>query len=88
MGSVSKVVSAGLSAMTFGSSNALGINKMVEGVLDPKMPKVATTAAADLATEKEETAKRRKALLETSGGILGEEVESVGGVGRGTLFGN
>lgn len=84
MGSVGKVFDSVLSVGTLGVSNLLGVND----VFKPKIPKVSTTAMADLAAEKEETAKRRKALLETSGGILGEEVESVGGVGRGTLFGN
>lgn len=46
--------------------------------------KVSTNAAQDVAEDEEVAKKARATLLETSGGILGEEVAS----GRKTLLGN
>ena len=49
-----------------------------------KTAKVSTNAAQDVAKDEDATKKARATLLETSGGILGEEVAS----GRKTLLGN
>jgi len=49
-------------------------------------PKVASTAPAELEKKKRSSAQLRSSLLETEGGILGEEVEEV--KKRDTLFQN
>lgn len=54
--------------------------------MNKKSSKVSDSAAVSLAADEEETKKSRKALLETSGGILGEEVSASSG--RATLLGN
>lgn len=77
MGSViDKVVSIG----TFGLSDKLGITG--------DAPEVKTTAAEQVAEDKKKSAKKRKALYSTQGGVLGQEVNQVGGNSRGNLFGN
>ena len=49
-------------------------------------PKVQTSAPAELEAKKRSSAQLRTALLETEGGILGEEVGEV--KKRDTIFGN
>lgn len=51
-------------------------------------PEVKTTAAEQVAEDKKKSAKKRKALYSTQGGVLGQEVNQVGGNSRGNLFGN
>lgn len=74
-----------LATTTYGMSEALGVGKKLAG---QKQIKVGGTAAAEVAEEKAANIKRRKALYETEGGVLGEEVKNVGAVGRKNLFGN
>lgn len=75
MGSVKKVVSSAVSAVSLGTVN-LNKQKKVSGY------------TGDLQQEARKTAAQRKNLLMTGGGILGEEVESVGKKKRGTILGN
>ncbi len=49
-------------------------------------PKVQSTAPADLDKKKRSAAQLRTSLLETEGGILGQEVDEV--KKRETIFGN
>lgn len=49
-------------------------------------PKVKTYADIDLQTEKKDSAKKRKALFETEGGVLGAEVDKVTTPERGKIF--
>jgi len=49
-------------------------------------PKVQSTAPAELAGQERSLAQKRAALLETEGGVLGEEVQDV--KQRETLLGN
>ena len=49
-------------------------------------PKVQSTAPAEVAEESDRSKKLRTALLETEGGVLGEEVQNV--KKRDTLLGN
>lgn len=48
----------------------------------------ASGAIMELQKEKAENARKRQALFETEGGVLGEEVESIGKKKRGTILGN
>lgn len=81
---ITTVVRAGMALGTGGMSEVLGVGKKVAG----KKVKVGSTAAVDVANNKESNIKRRKALYETDGGVLGQEVSGVGAVGRKNLFGN
>lgn len=78
-----------------GSINKLLKNWTIAGWMgafdEPKTPSTtaaATSANQELAQEKEDTSKKRKALYETQGGVLGQEVSSVGNSKRGSIFGN
>lgn len=51
-------------------------------------PEIKTTAVEQVAEDKKKSAKKRKALYSTQGGVLGQEVNQVGGNSRGNLFGN
>ena len=68
------------------------VGKLVGGVLDAvgiaDTPKVDTSAAEQVAEERKSSAKKRKALYATEGGVLGQEVNQVGESSRGNLFGN
>ena len=77
MGSVKKVVSSAVNAVTLG---AVDLEKK-------KSPKVRADAS-DLQDEAKKTAAQRRALFATEGDILGEEVEGVGKKKRGTILGN
>ena len=80
-----KVLRAVTAVGTFGASEALGLGEAVEG----KKKKVSSRGAvSELQSEADKTAKQRQALFATEGGILGEEVESVGKKKRGTILGN
>nr|DAI59771.1 MAG TPA: hypothetical protein [Caudoviricetes sp.] len=76
MGSVGKVLSDAVSAVTLGT---VDLNKN---------PKVKTNAAAQLEQDRTDNSKKRKALYGTQGGVLGQEVTQVGNTNRGNLFGN
>lgn len=66
---------------SFGLTDALGITG--------KTPEAKTVPiAAQIAEDKKNSAKKRKALYATKGGVLGQEVNQVGGENRGNLFGN
>lgn len=82
--SITKLVRGGLAAMTFGTSELLGIGKAI----DPKLKKVGQESALDLAADKAENSKKRRELYATSGGVLGQEVSQIGNEERGSLFGN
>lgn len=69
-----------VSVATLGLSDKLGITG--------DAPEVKTTAAEQVAEDKKKSAKKRKALYSTQGGVLGQEVNQVGGNSRGNLFGN
>lgn len=84
MGSIGKAVRGALAIASFGTSELLGIGKAI----DPKLKKAGNAAAVDLAAEKAESSKKRRALYATSGGVLGQEVSQVGNDDRGSLFGN
>ncbi len=51
-------------------------------------PKTAPTAAIEVASAKKKTSRNRSALLETAGGVSGEEITAGGVSGRNTLLGN
>lgn len=51
-------------------------------------PEVKTSATQELKEDAKDALKKRKALYETSGGVLGEDVMSVGTSSRGNIFGN
>lgn len=82
---IKSIARIALATTTWGMSEALGVGQKISG---QKQPKVTGAAAADVAAEKESNIKRRKALYETEGGVLGDEVKNVGSVGRKNLFGN
>lgn len=52
--SITKLVRGGLAAMTFGTSELLGIGKAI----DPKLKKVGQESALDLAADKAENSKK------------------------------
>lgn len=52
-------------------------------------PKASTAPIDNLKQEKDTSSRKRKALYGTSGGVLGQEVQQVGGTSnRGNIFGN
>ena len=79
MGSVVKSVFKGVSKIFGGALDSLGL-------VDE--PEVKTTAVEQVAEDKKKSAKKRKALYSTQGGVLGQEVNQVGESSRGNLFGN
>ena len=70
-----------VAAAMVGAGLSLAANKSMKAA---KAAKVSTNAAQDVAEDEKVAKKARATLLETSGGILGEEVAS----GRKTLLGN
>lgn len=81
-GSLGKIAGWAFAPVTGGLSLALTQQKK------PKVPQVQSTAVQNLAEEKTESSKKRKALYATGGGVLGQEVSQVGNTDRGSLFGN
>ena len=57
-------------------------------LFSPKTPTVQTTAPQELADEKQKVKKSRIALLETEGGIAGQELQPGQVQQRDTLLGN
>ena len=57
------------------------------GLTSPKSPKVSTDSITSTEEEKKKAKTARASLLETSGGIAGQELQP-GQVGRPSLFGN
>lgn len=66
---------------TLGLSDSFGLTGKTPEV---KEAPIATQVAED----KKKSANKRKALYATQGGVLGQEVNQVGGENRGNLFGN
>lgn len=76
-----KIASIALAFPTGGASLAWGSSNKAPEV---KEVPIATQVAED----KKKNANKRKALYATQGGVLGQEVNQVGGENRGNLFGN
>lgn len=66
---------------SLGTSDFLGITKKEDMGVN-------SSATQELKEDAKDALKKRKALYETSGGVLGEEVSSVGSSSRGNIFGN
>ena len=94
-GDIGGILDVGARAATMGT---LGVKKSggalvtAEGAaksIAGKTPKVSNTSQVEeLKEQADKTSKQRQALFMTEGGILGEEVESVGKKKRGTILGN
>lgn len=76
MGSVGDIVKSAVHAVSLGTIDMRD------------NPEVKTSATQELKEDAKDALKKRKALYETSGGILGEDVMSVGTSSRGNIFGN
>ena len=72
-----KVIKSAVTAMSLGTIDLVG---------DPK--KASGAQAAALEEEKKVDMRKRKALYNTQGGVLGQEVNQVGLNNRGNIFGN
>ena len=72
-----KVIKSAITAMTLGTIDLVG---------DPK--KASGAQAASLEEEKKVDMRKRKALYNTQGGVLGQEVNQVVQNNRGNIFGN
>lgn len=68
---------------------AAGVGLLAGAYMSSKKNKKADTGAiTELAEEKNDSSKKRKALYSTQGGVLGQEVNQVGQDNRGNIFGN
>lgn len=68
---------------------AAGVGLLAGAYMSSKKNKKADTGAiTDLVEEKKVYMRKRKALYNTQGGVLGQEVNQVGQSGRGNIFGN
>jgi hypothetical protein len=79
-------ITVGIGAAVLGGSLLHG--KKQASKMEKKQKAAQEAANKQLSTESNRNAAKRKALFETGGGVLGEEVENVGATNRGTLFGN
>ena len=72
-----KVFKSAVTAVTLGTVDLVGNPKKASGA-----------QATALEEEKKVDMKKRKALYNTQGGVLGQEVMNVGRNNRGNIFGN
>lgn len=72
-----KVFKSAVTAISLGTIDLVGDGK-----------KASSNAATQLEEDKKKDIKKRKALYGTQGGVLGQEVEQVGGSNRANIFGN
>ena len=76
MGSVGDIVESAVHAVSLGTIGG------------KKGSGVSSSAAQELKDDAKDSLRKRKALYETSGGVLGDDVVSVGTSSRGNIFGN
>lgn len=85
---ISGAIRTGLGAVSGGLTESLGVGKAIDRTINGKKVKASNNAATQLEEDKKKDIKKRQALYGTQGGVLGQEVEQVGGSNRGNIFGN